>query len=99
MVDLDGKPANILSGGKMAEFSAYASLQVPEKAGTPNKGRVILGDWSQVLLGVWSEIDLLVNPFAESAYNKGNVLVRAMSTVDVAVRHPEAFVVADDVAI
>ena len=99
MVDLDGKPANILSGGKMAEFSAYASLQVPEKAGTPNKGRVVLGDWSQVLLGVWSEIDLLVNPFAESAYNKGNVLVRAMSTVDVAVRHPEAFVVADDVAI
>lgn len=99
MVDLDGKPANILSGGKMAEFSAYASLQVPEKAGTPNKGRVILGDWSQVLLGVWSEIDLLVNPYAETAYSKGNVLVRAMSTVDVAVRHPEAFVVADDVAI
>lgn len=40
-----------------------------------------------------------LNPYAESAYNKGNVLVRAMSTVGVAVRHPEAFVVADDIAI
>ena len=97
MLDSTGLPANFLAGGKMADFAAYASLQVPEKAGTPNKGRVILGDWSQVLLGVWSEIDLLVNPYAETAYNKGNVLVRAMSTVDVAVRHPEAFVVADDV--
>lgn len=99
LVDADGQPLGLLSGGKMADLSAYSSLQLPEKAGTPNKGRVILGDWSQVLLGVWSEIDLLVNPYAETAYNKGNVLVRAMSTVDVAVRHPEAFVVADDVAI
>jgi len=97
LVDMDGQPLGLLSGGKMADLPAYSSLQVPEKAGTPNTGRVILGDWSQVLLGVWSEIDLLVNPYAETAYNKGNVLVRAMSTVDVAVRHPEAFVVADDV--
>lgn len=60
---------------------------------------MIAGDWSQAMLGIWSEIDILVNPFAETAYNRGGVLVRAMSTVDVAVRHPEAFVVADDVAI
>lgn len=51
------------------------------------------------MLGIWSEIDLLVNPFSETAYSKGNVLVRAMATVDVAIRHPEAFVVATDLAI
>lgn len=27
------------------------------------------------MLGIWSEIDLLVNPFSETAYSKGNVLV------------------------
>ena len=59
---------------------------------TPSK--LILGDFSQVLLGVWSEIDILVNPYAEPAYSRGGVQVRVMATCDVAVRHPKAFLVA-----
>jgi len=89
----------ILDGGKVGDLPAYFSNQVAEKTGTPNTGRVIAGDWSQVMLGIWSEVDILVNPYAEGAYSKGNVLIRAMATVDAAVRHPEAFVVADDLAI
>ncbi|UXC37105.1 phage major capsid protein [Cupriavidus gilardii] len=89
----------LLERGQMADLPLYSTNQTPEKAGTPNTGRLILGDWSQVMLGIWSEIDLLVNPYAESAYSKGNVLVRAMATVDIALRHPEGFVVADDVAL
>lgn len=46
------------------------------------------------MLGVWSEVDILVNPYAEPAYSRGGVQVRAMATVDTAVRHPEGFVVA-----
>ena len=89
----------LLESGRVGDLPAYFSNQVPEKAGTPSKGRLIAGDWSQVMLGIWSEVDLLVNPFAESAYNKGNVLVRAMTTCDIALRHPEAFVVADDIGL
>jgi len=89
----------LMEGGKVADLPAYFSNQVAEKTGTPNTGKLIAGDWSQAMLGIWSEIDILVNPYAETAYNKGNVLVRAMATVDIAVRHPEAFVVADDVTI
>lgn len=89
----------ILDGGKVGDLPAYFTNQVAEKTGTPNTGRVIAGDWSQVMLGIWSEVDILVNPYAETAYGKGNVLIRAMATVDAAVRHPEAFVVADDLAI
>jgi len=89
----------LMDGGRMADLPVYFSNQVAEKTGTPNTGKLIAGDWSQVMLGIWSEIDILVNPYAETAYSKGNVLVRAMSTVDIAVRHPEAFVVADDVTI
>lgn len=83
--------------GKIAGLPAYVTNQVPDV--DVDSGYAILGDWSQVMLGIWSEIDLLVNPYAETAYRRGGVLVRAMSTVDVAVRHPEAFVVASDVAI
>lgn len=89
----------ILEGGRVGDLPAYFTNQVKEKTGTPNTGRVIAGDWSQVMLGIWSEVDILVNPYSETAYSKGNVLVRAMATVDAAVRHPEAFVVADDLAI
>src|SRR3546814_5218730 len=75
--------------GKIAGVQSYATNQVPNEAGTPETGVAILGDWSQVLLGVWSEIDILVNPYAQPAYGRGGVLIRAMSTVDVAVRHPD----------
>lgn len=85
--------------GKMSGLPVYVTNQVPDEPGAPDTGIAILGDWSQVMLGIWSEIDILVNPYAETPYRRGGVLVRAMSTVDIAVRHPEAFVVADDVAL
>lgn len=94
-----GVSGYLLEGGRMADLPVHFSNQVPEKAGSPATGRVIAGDWSQVMLGVWSEIDVLVNPFDSTAYARGGVLVRAMTTCDIAVRHPEAFVVADDVAL
>ncbi len=89
----------LLEGGRMAELPAYFTNQVPVKAGSPDTLRLILGDWSQVMLGIWSEVDILVNPFESTAYARGGVKVRAMSTVDIAVRHPQAFVVADDIAL
>ena len=89
----------LMENGKVGDLPAYFSNNVPEKTGTPNTGHVIAGDWSQMMLGIWSEIDLLVNPFDSTAYARGGVLVRAMSTVDIACRHPESFVVANDVAL
>lgn len=87
----------LLQGGRLGELGATSSGKVPDADAT--HGTAILGDFSQVLLGIWSELDILVNPYAESAYRKGNVFVRAMATCDMAVRAPEAFVVADDVPV
>lgn len=90
----------LMEGGRMADRAVSVTNQVPLAGEDPDfTGQVILGDFSQVLLGVWSEVDLLVNPYETSAYEKGAVKVRAMSTVDVAIRHPEAFVIASDVSI
>lgn len=96
---VNGYPKFVFDGSRMADLPVFSTNQLPNKAGVPDTGRVILGDWSQVLLGIWSEIDLLVNPFEATAYARGSVKVRAMSTVDIAVRHPQAFVVADDLDI
>lgn len=88
----------LLEGGRMAELAAHVTTQVPVKSGSPDTNYVILGDWSQAILGIWSEADILVNPFAESAYKVGAVHIRIMSTVDIALRHEKAFVVASDLA-
>jgi HK97 family phage major capsid protein len=94
-----GIPGYLLENGKMANLPLFSTNQVPQKAGAPATGRVILGDWSQVMLGIWSEVDILVNPYAEPAYSRGGVNVRVMTTCDIALRHPTAFVVADDLAL
>ena len=76
----------LYQNGQVGELPFNVSANMPAN-------KLILGDFSQVLLGVWSEIDILVNPYAEPAYSRGGVQVRAMATCDVAVRHPKAFLV------
>lgn len=78
----------IAGRGTIGDLPAASSNAAPADT-------AILGDWSQVLLGQWGAVEILVNPFAEGPYRRGGVLVRAFSTVDVAVRHEEAFVVAE----
>lgn len=92
-----GLPGYLWDAGKVGDLAAYATNQVPNAGAA--LGTAIFGDFTQAMLGIWSEIDLLVNPYAEGPYKRGGVLVRAMSTVDVALRHPEAFVKVQDVAI
>lgn len=84
----------LLENGQLGGYAVHTTNQA---GSTSNGNNVIFGDWSQVLLGVWSELDILVNPYESTAYARGGVMVRAMATVDVAIRHPEAFVWVDDV--
>lgn len=88
-----GLPGYLLDGGRMGGYPLHVTRQL--EADSNGDSPVLLGDFSQVLLGVWSELDVLINPFAEPSYSRGGVLVRAMATCDVALRHPEAFVLAE----
>lgn len=74
--------------------------QAPSNLGAgTNEHGLAYGDWADFLIGIWSQLDILVNPFAESAYSKGNVLIRAMATVDFGVRRPASFVKATGVLV
>lgn len=84
-----GLPGYVGEGGKIGDLPAHVSNAAPSAT-------AILGDWSQIILGQWGDVEILVNPYAETAYRRGGVLVRAMMTVDVGVRHEQAFVVAPD---
>lgn len=69
---------------------------VPTNLGVGTEHGLIVADWSELLIGIWSEIDILVNPYESAAYSKGNISIRAMATVDVALRHPKAFCSVED---
>jgi len=81
----------LLQGGQMDDKPFNVTNQMPADT-------LLLGDFSQVLLGIWSELDILVNPYAEPAYSRGGVQVRAMATADVGIRYPQGFVVATPAA-
>lgn len=76
------------------------SNQAPSNLGAEDDEHALAyGDWSDFLVGIWSQLDILVNPYAETAYSKGNVLIRAMATVDFGVRRPASFVKASGVTV
>lgn len=78
--------------------TAYFTNQAPSNLGAADDEHgLVYGDWSDLLIGIWSQLDVLVNPYAETAYSKGNILIRAMATVDFGVRRPASFVKATGV--
>lgn len=79
----------LLSGGRMAEIPAYATNQTPADT-------LILGNFAEIVAGVWDSVTIVANPYANPAFARGGVYVRALMTADVAVRRPEAFVVATE---
>ena len=89
----------LLQNGRIAELPAYITNQLDAKTGSPNTGRVIAGDFSQIVIGEWGVTEILANPYAPNFYEKGDVQLRIMHTMDAVVRHPKAFVVADDLTL
>ena len=96
LLDANGQPIPVADTfhGERVQFSNQAPNNLG--AGT-DEHALVYGDWADFLIGIWSQIDVLVNPYAQSAYEKGNILVRSMATVDFGVRRPASFVKATGV--
>jgi HK97 family phage major capsid protein len=84
----------------LAGYPLASSTNVPSNLVKGGSGAVcsplIYGDWSDVLIGLWSAIDFLVNPYESAAYLKGNILIRAMCTLDIKLRHVGSFAATKD---
>ena len=91
--------AYLMQGGRVADLPAHVTNQLDAKAGTPATGRLIAGDFSQLVIGEWGATEILANPYAAGYYEKGDVQLRILHTMDAVVRHPKAFVVADDITL
>lgn len=76
----------IMEDGTLTGLPAQWSTNIPA-------GNLVLGDWSNLLIGLWGVVEILTNPYASEAYQRGNVQIRVIQSADVAVRRPQAFTV------
>ena len=94
-----GLPGYLLDGGQMAGVPVVSTNQLSKKAGTPATGRIIVGNFSEILVGTWGSLDLLTNQYAAGPYSRGAVQVRILMTCDMVPRREGAFTVIDDVTL
>ena len=73
--------------------------QLAAKTGTPNTGRLIVGDFSQLIVGEWGSAEILANPYAAGYYEAGAVQLRILATMDMVCRNPKAFVAVEDIGL
>jgi HK97 family phage major capsid protein len=94
--DSQNRPLGLdtILGGRPAAWSNLVPSNLTKGTGT-NLSAALFGNWSELLLGIWSAVDLLSNPYGD-AYQRGGVQVRAVMSVDIAVRHPESFAAIQD---
>ena len=58
---------------------------------------LFFGNFSDLVIGEWGVVEILPNPYSKTAYDNGGVEIRALQSMDVAVRHPESFCVMRDI--
>ena len=94
-----GLPGYLLDNGQLAGVPVNVSKQLVKKAGSPATGRLIFGDFSELLIGTWGSIDVVTNPYAEGPFSRGAIQVRILTTMDMVARRPRAFLSIDDIGL
>jgi len=81
-----------LGAARFAGRRMLVSNNVPSsltKGSGSNLSAIIYGRFSDVLVGTWSGVEIDIDPYTDFA--KGSVGVRALTSIDVGVRHGESF--------
>ena len=74
--------------GRRLEVSNNVPSNLTKGSGT-NLSAVIYGNFADLLIGMFGQLEILVDPYTDFA--KGTVGVRALQSIDIAVRHAESF--------
>ena len=81
-----------LGRSQIAGRRFIASTNVPSnltKGSGTNLHAIIYGNFADLLMGLFGSLEILVDPYTDFA--KGSVGVRALQSIDIAVRHAESF--------
>lgn len=92
---------NAPGGGRSAtpgEINGYAVARSNQARSTMTKGsasgvcsEVLFGAWSELLIGEWGVLEVVPNPYDAAVYKSGGVLLRALQSLDIGVRHAASF--------
>ncbi len=88
-----GTPGEI--NGYTVARSNQARSNLTKGTGT-NLSEIFFGAWSELLIGEWGVLEIQPNPYAPSVSAQGGVEIRALQTIDLAVRHAQSFAVMSD---
>ena len=94
-----GLPGYLMESGQMAGLPVASTNQLTAKVGVPDTGRIIVGNFAEMVIGTWGSLDILANKFAEGPYSRGAVQIRILTTLDMIPRRENAFAVIDDIAL
>ena len=59
------------------------------KGSGSNLSAIVYGNFNDLLIGMWGGLEILVDPYTD--FSKGTTGVRALQSIDIAVRHAESF--------
>ena len=95
-----GVEGNFILGeeNSLLGYPVLSSNNVPSdlsKGSGSNLSAVCFGNWADVLVAFWSDLEILVDPYTKS--NQNLISIRAVSDIDVGVRHAESFAAIKDV--
>ena len=89
--------------GTPGEINGYTVARSNQARSTLTKGtatsicsEVFFGAWSELLIGEWGVLELVPNPYDSAVYKNGGVLIRALQSIDLGVRHAASFSMMSD---
>jgi HK97 family phage major capsid protein/HK97 family phage prohead protease len=89
--------------GTPGELNGYTVARSNQARSTLVKGtsgavcsEIFFGAWSELLIGEWGVLEIVPNPYDAAAYKSGGVLLRALQSLDIGVRHAASFSVMSD---
>ncbi|OIR10981.1 phage capsid family protein [mine drainage metagenome] len=89
--------------GTPGEINGYPMARTNQARSNLTKGtsagicsEVYFGNWAELLIGEWGVLEIVPNPYDATLFKQGGVLLRAMQSVDIAVRHAPSFAVMSD---
>jgi len=89
--------------GTPGEINGYAVARSNQARSNLTKGtasgvcsEIFFGNWSELLIGEWGVLEIMPNPYDATLFKQGGVLLRAMQSVDIAVRHAASFATMSD---
>jgi HK97 family phage major capsid protein/HK97 family phage prohead protease len=83
--------------GYRAEFTSNVPSNLNPGDGGTDASALIFGDFSQLMVGLFGSPSVMVDPYSEG--DSGNIIIRVMQEVDVALRNAASFAITDEVSV